>query len=387
MKLKKNSILLIVLCSLWITAVSQNIDTIANEQDDIIYQADSLMANYKFERALIILAKGDSLDKDILLRIGRCNFLLGASNAAIRPYERVLQLDSVNVTALNQLGSLYARNADYENALSCFVHLTRLDSTSSYYCKQVGTMASRAADKLTAIYWFRKTLDLNPRDSEASLALGNLLMDLEAYDQVDVVVEEALAVDPQFKPLLLLQASSWLKQQDYESVIISINNLLENSDTTAVYARMLGISYFRTQDYNKVIACMKFLLSNLYAQDWIYFYMGVASRELGDVNASITWFRLAAQESISSNTKTYYSHLGQSYEDVGNYTQAIKAYRAAYNYSKDNILLYHLARNYDVYYKDKATALEYYKKYLESDDTVRLAREYAKQRLADMGEF
>jgi hypothetical protein len=40
-----------------------------------------------------------------------------------------------------------------------------------------------------------------------------------------------------------------------------------------------------------------------------------------------------------------------------------------------------------MYYKDKTTALAYYEKYLESDDTIRKAREYARSRMQDMGKF
>jgi tetratricopeptide (TPR) repeat protein len=150
---------------------------------------------------------------------------------------------------------------------------------------------------------------------------------------------------------------------------------------------MLGVSYHHVKDYSNVVTCMNYLLRNRYDFDWIYFYMGVAFRELGDVPASVRWLKLAAQKSISDNTKIYYSQLGQSFEDMGNYEEAIRAYRTAYNYSKDGVLLYHLARNYDVYYEDKATAALYYQKYLESDDTIRLAREYARKRMQDMGHF
>jgi tetratricopeptide (TPR) repeat protein len=190
-----------------------------------------------------------------------------------------------------------------------------------------------------------------------------------------------------FKPLLLLSAKSAFEQQHYESAIVTINKLLEKSDTTALLARLLGVSYFHLHDYNKVITCMQFLLKNKYDFEWIYYYMGLSFRELGYVSASISWLKLAVEKSISENTTTYYSQLGQTYEQMGEHQEAIRAYRAAYNFSKEGILLYHLARNYDVYYKDKSMAVEYYKKYLESDDTIRLAREYARKRMQDMGHF
>jgi len=379
----------LILCfsSLAFVATSQSTDSIFHLQTKLIIEADSLIRNYKFEKALNLLAKGDTLNIDILLRIGQCNFRLGASEAAIRPYERILKMDSTNLSALNQLGQLYARDGDFGKAFTSFAQLIKLDPTNSYYYRQAGSMASRLEDKTSAKKLFNKALNLNPADTESSLALGNILMELEEYESVDSIAQQALAVEPRFKPMLILSAKSAFEQQHYESVIITINHLLEKSDTTALYARLLGISYFNLKEHEKLMTCMSYLLKNRYDYEWIYYYMGVSSRELGDVYASLQWFRLAAQKSISENTKTYYSELGKSYEKLGDYQGAIRAYRAAYNYSKDGILLYHLARNYDIYYKDKTLALEYYEKYLESDDTIRLAREYARKRMQDMGKF
>jgi tetratricopeptide (TPR) repeat protein len=324
---------------------------------------------------------------DILLRIGQCNFTLGASAAAMHPYERVLQIDSLHATALNQLGQLYARAGDFDKAFAIFLRLARLDPRNSYYCKQAGSMATRAGNIAAAKFWFQKARELNPVDVEASVALGNILMTMELYGAVDSLVHQSLSVDPGFKPLLLLRARSAFEQQHYETVIITINSLLERTDTTALYARLLGVSYFYLHDYEKLIPCMAFLLKNMYDYEWIYYYMGVASRELGNVQVSITWFKMAIDKSISENTTIYYSQLGQSYEETGDHQQAIRAYRAAYNYSNDGILLYHLARNYDVYYKDRTTAAMYYQKYLESEDTTRLAKEYSRKRMQDMGHF
>lgn len=354
---------------------------------ELLHQADSLMASYKFEKALQILATSDVEDLAILLRIGQCQYRLGASEAAIIPYERVLLLDSANSTALNQLGQLYARKGDYEKAMESYRVLVHQDAENSYYSKQVGLMASRAGDKMYGIKWLSKALVLNPSDTEASLALGTILLDFQNYVLVDSIVREALVLEPSFKPLLVLKAKSAFEQKKYSEVIPVVNDLVEQSDTTALYARLLGVSYFHLGEYRNVITYMTYLLGNNYDYDWIYYYMGIASRELGDHPVAIDWFKLAAQKSMSDNTRIYYSQLGQSYEDVGDYQRAIGAYRAAYNYSKEGILLYHLARNYDVYYKDKATALTYYQKYLESDDTTRLAKEYAKKRVQDMGIF
>jgi tetratricopeptide (TPR) repeat protein len=371
-----------------ITCSAQNIDSISNKQrDSIVVEAETLMANYKFQKALDILAKADSTDIAILLRIGQCNFRLGASSAAIHPYERVLKMDSSNLTALNHLGTLYSRNGDFAKALACFKRLVEVDSFNSYHYKQAGLMAAKLGSTIHAKFWFQRALNLNPMDTEASLALGNTLMEMEQYQSVDSIVQLALAVDPRFKPLLLLKAKSEFEQKNYHSVIVTTNGLLEKSDTIALHAKLLGESYFHLGEYNKMFPWMQFLLKNQYDYEAIYFYMGVAFREVGDIPGSVEWFKLAVKKSMSVNLKIYYSELAEAFEQLGNHGEAIRALRAAYDYSKDDIFLYKLARLYDLYYKDKTTALVYYEKYLESNDTIKRTKEFARKRMQEMGKF
>lgn len=345
------------------------------------------MLSYKFEAALRRLEKCDSNRTDVLLRIGQCNFRLGIIPAAIRPLKRVLQADSTNASALNLLGQLYSRNGEYLSAFECYVLLIQGDSTNGFYYKQAGLMATRMEDNSSATVFFSHALNFTPGDVESSVALGNILMELEEYERVDTLVRLALALAPESKPILVLRARSHLEQQNYESVVSTVNTLLQQSDTTIVYARLLGESYLHLQKYPELVRCMLFLLQNRVADERVFYCMGVAHRGLDNEEAAIPWFGRAAQRSISPNTKVYFSLLGQCHEAVKNYPEAIKAYRMAYNYSKDPILLYHLARNYDVYYKEKDQALDYYRRYLGSGDTTRAARDYARRRMRDMGVF
>ena len=361
--------------------------TFSERRNSIIAQADSLMERYKFQNALDVLSSSDSLDVDVLLRIGECHLRLGASSAAILPYEHVLKIDSTNITALNHLGVLYSRGGDIEKALGCFMQLVNVDPSNSYYYKQAGLMASRTGASIQAKFWFEKALNLNPMDTESSLGLGNILMEMKQYQSVDSIVQQSLALYPEFRPLMILKAKSEFRQRKYQSVIVTINTLMEKADTVALHAKLLGESYFHLGEYHKMFPWMHFLLRNDYEHESIYFYMGIAVREVGDIAGSVAWFKLAVEKAISVNLKVYYSELAESFEQLGDHGEAIRALRIAYNYSKDDILLYNLARNYDIYYEDKATALLYYQKYLESADTIKRAKEYSRKRLQEMGKF
>jgi tetratricopeptide (TPR) repeat protein len=358
-----------------------------NNDEQIARKTDSLISSYQFQKAVDVLSQGDTLNMGILLQLGNCNSRLGISKTAIHLYEKILSMDSSNITALNQLGQLYTREGDFHKSLDAYSRLLRIDSVNSYHYKQAAYTASRLDMADVAIMLYAEALNFNPKDVETYQALGTRYIELKEFRQADSLIEKALAVDPQSKNLLMLKVRSAFEQDKDDVVISTINNLLERADTTASYARYLGISYFNLRDYRKVKTCMEFLVKNNYEGESIYYYLGVAARELGNFKASIDYLKLAVQKSISENIQNYYTQLGQSYEEIGNYPMAIQSYHQAHNSSRKGILLYHLAHNYDVYYKNKSKALEYYKKYLNSEDTTRIVRDFAKRRMRDIGKF
>jgi tetratricopeptide (TPR) repeat protein len=170
-------------------------------------------------------------------------------------------------------------------------------------------------------------------------------------------------------------------QQQYKQAIATIGKLIVKRDTLPTYARLLGISYFQLNEYKKVIQCMNYLLNADQKHDWIYYYLGVSYRELNDLPRSIEYMNKAIDEGITENIGAYYTQLARAYQDQKDFKNAIHYYHAAYEKSKSKILLYHLARSYDVYYKDKSTAIAYYRQYLASDDTIRIAKEYSRHRI------
>ena len=74
------------------------------------------------------------------------------------------------------------------------------------------------------------------------------------------------------------------------------------------------------------------------ASEIIYYYLALTYKANGNLEKSTQLFEKAIGEGISVNLATYYTNLAVSYEEQGLYGDAIRAYKAAYNSSKDKIL-------------------------------------------------
>ena len=347
-------------------------------------EIDVLISTYQFGKALDLLNRDeDSLSIRVLHQKGHCYFQLGNYRDAISQFEKVLMLDSLNTHALFQLGQLYARNKQHKEAYDCYEKLIAGDSTNSFYYKQYGIVASQANAPLLALPNFFETVKLNPNDAEAYALLVEILLEADRYEMADSILTQALLINssPQLRFLL---AKAQLGEGKYESVIRITEQLIVESDTLPSYVRLLGISYFQLEQYDKAIVCLDFLLKNNMKAEWIYYYLGVSYRHLNKPDSAIAFMNKAIEEGISGNISNYYMQLATSYEEVKDFKNAIKYYKEAYEHSKKDILLYHLGRNYDVYYKDKTQAINYFKRYLNSDDTIKVTREYSRYRLNEL---
>lgn len=349
--------------------------------EEIIQDADVLIQNYQFNNALLLMDKAeDSLHTGLLQRKGWCYAKLGNYSEAIAAYQTVTETDTLNREALYQLGQLYSISDQYPQAMACYRKLITQDSANSFYYRQYAAVAVKAEDLGNGISGYLQAIHLNPRDMEAYAQLATILIEAEQYHFVDSMLSEVLAVSEN-NQLRLLLARANLGGENYESLIENVNMILSNRDTTATYARLLGIGYFQLEQYPKVIPCMEFLIEQGVKADWVYYYLGTAYQQLNEPLKGVEFLNLAIEEGISDNIGTYYTQLAMAYEELKDFKNAIRNYRAAYERSKTDILLYHLARNYDVYYKDKQQAQVYYKKYLNSDDTIKMAKQYSQHRL------
>jgi tetratricopeptide (TPR) repeat protein len=380
---------LVLLCMVIQTATAQFVDSvkITSIKRFDYSTVDQFINNYQFEKALQLLeTNNDTLDTRLLNKKGYCFYRMGNYSAAIDQYERIIKLDSTNKNTLIQLAQLYSKSNRYEDSYGCYQKLIQQDSLNGYYYKQFAIVASQINDFLTSLANLQSAIQLNKKDIEAYTLLGNLLLEMEQYGTADTVLTQALKFNnnPQLR---LLLAKAQFGEEKYKDVIKTTEGLMSQSDTLPVYARLLGISYFHADQFYKVIPFMDFLVKSDVKTEWVYYYLGVSYQKLDMPDTSIVYLNKAIEAAISDNISYDYLQLAISYEDIKDFKSAIKYYKAAYETTKSKILLYHLARNYDFYYKDKTQAIAYYKRYLNSDDTIKIAKEYTRTRLDELSVY
>jgi tetratricopeptide (TPR) repeat protein len=345
---------------------------------------------HRFEDALSILNQHCESNTENIFRKGFCYFKLGNYKQANSAFLQVLKQDSLHTPTLLHLGLLNYQDQKYKAALKYFEALIDIEKGSSWYYKQSAISAFKAGEISKSVEYYNHTLKLNPADFEAA---GNLielyiLMDGFFSDNLNTAEEVAnkmLKIDPENTLMLSKKAKVAYKAKNYKTVYSTVHDLMQLGDSSSATLKMLGISCHSLKKNKEAILYLEEILKRKEESDVIHYYLGLAWREEGNHKKSVEHLEKSILLSFGENLPHYYTQLAVTYEEKKEYAKALKYYQAAYQETKDNVLLFHLARNYDLHYKDKKKALQYYEKYLASNDTINQNyQEYSRFRVKDL---
>jgi tetratricopeptide (TPR) repeat protein len=357
----------------------------SSAQENPCADGQKLMNEYRFEKALQMLEICGDNSLENVHKKALCAFKLGRYNTARNLFNEVLKSDSIHVQSLLNLGMLNFADNQFDASLLYFSKLCELDPDNSYYLKQAGISAYRAGSISKAMDFYTSAISINPNDMEAGSNLIDIYLMLENFDQAKSLAEELLKSDPKNVKILNKKAKICYKEKDYVNALESVKAALNLGDTSSYSIQIAGISSFHLKKYKESVMLFNILISNNEESETINYYLGLAYRESGNLQLGIEHLNRAIEMGVSTNLSHYYTQLAVTFEEKKNYTQAIKYYQIAYQHSKEKILLYHLARNYDHQYKDKKQAIKYYEKYLAENDTVNASyMEYSKYRIRDI---
>jgi len=327
------------------------------------------IANYQFAQALkgLLSCEHDSLEhiKDIAL----CYYKIGQFVQAESYYKKALSQAKEDITAINQLANIYAKKTDYQQCVLQYEKLIAIDSNNGYYHKQLAIYAKRGNKLGLAFKHLGIAYHLNPSDLSVIHMLTIFYIGLDEFDMAKEYLKKGLTLDSTHIQLLLVKAKLAYAQKDYAAIVHAITKCLPyQNDTSAYQLKLLGIAYFHLDDHVRSIECLTKAI-DLQETEVIHYYLGLNFKATGLLDESTFHFEKAINIGITDHIATYYSALATVLEENEDYQASIKAYQAAYNYSQNKVILFHLARNYDTYYADKEPALAYYKMYLSHNDT------------------
>jgi len=322
--------------------------------------------NMQYEEAisyLLTAEKEDSLDLQILGYLGYAYYMDDDLGNASKYYQKMLDVDSENVSANQYFSSIYS-NAEPEKARLYTGRLIKSNPQKAVYYRKMGDLFRRINQKDSAFIYYEHAFRLSPNDSKNGAALAELLIDQKNYSRADSIIDDGLARDSLNVAFLRSAIRSSYEVAAYQKVILPGERLMRLGEGSATAFTQIVLSYYNLKLYNDCIRVCDFLINKGAAGENIYYYAAKSHARLREFEQSNGLLRACLEMAISNTAEYYYHALGDNYEEMKQYKKAIAQYDTAYYLFKDPLMLYDCGRIQEQYFKNHAAAKKYYSKYM-----------------------
>src|ERR1017187_145474 len=362
---------------------------------------------YLYDKAINSYSKCIKLDSNhtpAYLSIGDCYNELGNPKKALPVYEKVFTSDSTNIKAGLKLASILVDLQKYQHASDIFTKIVVLDSSNSYIYRQLGLCAEKLDtisygvqkfDTLSlSVKYYLKALRLNNNDMITVRLLVNFYIKQKWTGAAIYLLKNRIEKDPDSPILNTLLGDVYFSGGKYMDALHNYSVSMRCGDTTAYLLQKTGIghylnavkvdSIFITRKIVGYNLAVKILEKSLLLEDntVTYYYLAQAEQKLGNYKESIDYFNRALKIIIPGFLPEIYLHMGECYSKLNDYPEMLKSYKAALLFEPDNtVLLRNIADVYEKGLSDNASAVKYYKEYLEKDTLNNEVTDKVKQKI------
>ena len=176
----------------------------------------------------------------------------GHIDSAMAEYRAILELDENASDAANALGSLYAQQGDYHQAIAAYHHaLQNSDKPDIHFNLGLAFSALGLADSAIAAH--ERVVKFDPKNSEAHNALGTVYATQSQIDKALKAYRQALEYDPQNADAYLNIGLVYAAKKDFTNAIQNYQNAIQYRPNFASAYNNLASAYAEQGQYNKAI--------------------------------------------------------------------------------------------------------------------------------------
>lgn len=212
----------------------------------------------KLESELMYLARDlttlDRLSPVAWCAMGNYFSLQKDHTAAVRFFQRSLQLDDAFSYAHTLCGHEYFSNEDFDKAMVCYRTAVRIDARQYNAWFGLGQIYFRQEKYDMAEYHFRRALTINPRSSVLYSYLGMCLHRLHRHGEALSLLQAAVISDPQNPLAKFEKANVLVSEGREEEALLELGALKEAIPKEASVFFQMGKIYKKLGRLDKAVA-------------------------------------------------------------------------------------------------------------------------------------
>ena len=197
--------------------------------EEIIAAGDAAFEQGDYSRAEFIFNQAVTLEDttDTWLKLGKTLTYLGNVAQAHQAYEKVLQLDSDNAIAHEELGLLYIGARQVAPARKYLQRAIKLDDARWGAHNALGVLADTERNYEIAMEHYRAALTHNPESALLLTNLGYSHYLAGDFDRAEGLYRRAIGVDARYQRPVANLGLIYARRGDYDEAVVILRNVTE----------------------------------------------------------------------------------------------------------------------------------------------------------------
>lgn len=286
-------------------------------------------------------------------------------------FEELCMRDTLNWSYSYYLTSIYLEEGKYDNCIKIYQRFLRNDSTNYIVLDKLGYAFLRKNKVETSIDYFNKSLHLNDKNINAIKNLSFLYPYINKTDTAITLLNRAIKIDPEDMDLYARRATIYFARHYGKKTLDDYLKLLASGDTTFLYLKRAGISYFINMQPKEAIPYLS-MASRRDTTDYETLdYLAKCYKKLNDPVKTRYYYNkiIDVLEPLAFQLGVANVMLGEEYKKGRMYDQALASYNRSMELMHDFNIMLMIANTYDQELNNVPKAISFYKQFLNGYKT------------------
>ena len=354
---------------------------------------------FKFPQAINSITKAielDSLNLDYLTELGILLAKKCRDKEAAKIFKDILSAEPNHIYTGIWLSNYYLKEKEFEKASSLLFNLYLNDTTNGYFARNMGLCNIKLKDKREAIKWLQKAIQLDSTDIKSYEYISRVYTAIEQFDLAIEYLNKALQIDPTKELYVQLGDLHVMRNHNFRA----IPNYLKAYDIDPddeFLIKSIGVCYFRIKKFEKAKLYLDIAKSELVDLQ-IFQQLGFIHSEIEQIDSS-TYYYNEALKLLQTDNRSIFSikeSIAKNYYALNDFHKAIEMYSEALElnlndefwntYDKNRVII-DIAAIYVDKLDDKLKAIEYYENVIEPEIAInKNYYNYAQQQITKLKE-
>lgn len=328
--------------------------------------ADSLYATGDYTKAINAYAKEGTPKAG--LQIARAYNAKGNFDKAIAQYEAVVEKTPALEIARFELGKLYLKKKQFDDARKRFTGLVAANKTNPEYLYHQGEAFRELGELPSSLVAYKKAIAIDSTHLRSLFQLAKFFVVSQENLQALPYIEQGLEYYPNDVSLLNLQALAHYNNNAYEQSILPFEKLLSLGEKKEHIYLKLADAYAKEWEFEKSKHTYRTLLQDDDENHEAYFGLGGVYAKTKMLDSAVINYKkaIAVQDPELDREYIALAEIARKQKDL---KTALEYYKLAFSENQESMFVYYnVCTVADQYYQDPKVRLSYYENFEKKFD-------------------